>query len=638
MRRLNIDIILPRLQYLHPSLSFTSIEKILNNRQEIYYTCNICGNKGSKILYSLLQGTGCKYCGIKARSDKVKLTEHEIILRFEEVHGTGTYDYSHLGYKNTNTLVTIRCPRHNIGFKQAIRKHLAGHGCPECAKDKAKLPKIYHEEYVARSRNKHGLKYEYVENFKGTAIPISILCPEHGIFKQSPNSHWLGRGCPECGKKTMGRRKWTAEKFENTAKEIHSNKYSYSLTGFSSLQSYITITCPEHGAFRQIAKLHITKRNPQGCPKCGQVISNDKRRTPVENIIHQAVSIHGNRYDYSRINYRTMLEPVEIICPKHGSFYQRMSDHLYNKCGCPSCYNFVSKGEDEVAEWIKSLGYEVERNNRSFLSGRELDIYIPEKRTAIEYCGLYHHSTAFKKDKLYHLNKLLLCQDIGIRLIQIWDAEWLRRQTACKDIISFALGKINKRVYARQCIIQKTSVQESNTFLEINHIQGKCSADYRIGLFLDGILIGVQCYTENIQRKWTLARTAFIGGCQVIGGISRMFKFFAAENNPDEVIDYTDRRLFIASGHRQMGFTQECITPPGNNLTDGRNLFSRRHYRHWGKRHFKYKMPWDDALTDTENLANNGWFWVWDCGKIKNVWTKPTISDFSKKEFLCGNY
>jgi hypothetical protein len=221
-----------------------------------------------------------------------------------------------------------------------------------------------------------------------------------------------------------------------------------------------------------------------------------------------------------------------------------------------------------------------------------------------------------------HLDKLLLCQDIGIRLIQIWDYEWEKRQTACKDIISFSLGKINKRIYARQCDIREISTQDSNDFLDINHIQGKCSAHYRIGLILDNTIVGVQCYTENTPRKWTLTRTSFLAGHHIIGGISRMFKFFVNMNDPVEVTDYTDRRLFIASGHCKMGFVQERITSPANNLTNGKELFSRRHYRHWSKRHFKFKMPWDDALTDTENLANNGWWWVWDCGKIKNVWKK----------------
>jgi protein-arginine kinase activator protein McsA len=553
------------------------------------------------------------------QTSHIKWTTPLFIDESTKIHN-GKYSYSDTLYTKISQPVKIICPLHGSFWQKPI-KHLQGQGCPECGKTKNRKTPLPQEEFECRARLIHGDKYEY-SLYQGWSIPMEIICPEHGIFKQSPGSHILGRGCPECGKKTMGQRKWIASRFEERAKEIHLNKYIYDLSGFSSLQSYITIICPEHGAFRQMAKLHITKNNPQGCPKCGQVTSIDKRRTSTENIIQQAVKAHGNKYDYSRMEYKSMLEPVEIVCPTHGSFWQRMSDHLYNKCGCPSCQRFVSKGEDNVAAWIESLGFKVERNNRILLGGREIDIYIPEKRVAIEYNGLYIHSTAFNSDRLRHLDKLLLCQDAGIRLIQIWDIEWEKRQIACKDIIAFALGKVDHRIYARQCRIQKISIQESNAFLGINHIQGGCQAHYRIGLFFSNILVGVQCYTENTPKKWNLTRTSFMAGYHIIGGISKMFKFFESDNNPDEVIDYTDRRLFVASGHYQMGFSQECITPPTNSLTNGKELFSRRHYRHWGKRHFKFKMPWDDALTDTENLANNGWWWVWDCGKIKNVWKK----------------
>jgi len=552
----------------------------------------------------------------------IKWTTATFIEKASSVH-KGKYDYSRVIYTKIVCPVEIICPEHGSFWQKPVY-HLQGKGCSKCGKDKAKdkHPLLSQEDFEQRARLIHGNKYSY-GRYNGWSNPIEIRCPEHGLFKQSPGSHLNGRGCRECGKKTMGQRKWTAQKFLDRANEVHKNKYVYDLSTFEALRSYITITCPEHGNFRQMAKLHISKRDTQGCPKCGQILCDEKRRTPVEEIIRQAVAIHGNKYDYSKIQYTAMSKPVEIICPKHGSFWQTMISHIYNKCGCPSCTRYSSKGEDEVANWIESLGFSVVRHNRSILGGRELDIYIPDRNIAIEYNGLYMHSTAFNSNRLRHLDKLLLCQDVGIRLIQIWDAEWEKRQTACKDIIAFALGKIDRRIYARQCYIKKVSTRESNIFLETNHIQGKCSADYRIGLYLNDELVGVQCYTENTPKKWTLTRTSFMAGSQVIGGVSRMFKYFIKANDPNQVIDYTDRRLFIASGHSKMGFNEQVqITSPGNSLTNGRRLFSRRHYRHWGDRHFKNKLPWDDALTDTENLANNGWWWVWDCGKIKNTWIK----------------
>jgi hypothetical protein len=108
----------------------------------------------------------------------------------------------------------------------------------------------------------------------------------------------------------------------------------------------------------------------------------------------------------------------------------------------------------------------------------------------------------------------------------------------------------------------------------------------------------------------------------VIGGISKMFLHFVEKIHPESVVDYTDRRLFVASGHSKMGFVHDKDTNPCSQLTNGHVLYSRRYYRHWGDRHFKFKMPWDENLSDTENLSNNGWYWIWDCGKIKNVWRR----------------
>jgi hypothetical protein len=557
------------------------------------------------------------------QTDHIKWTTELFIEEASKVH-SGKYDYSETVYTKIAEPAAIICPEHGV-FLQKPVKHLRGQGCPKCGKDKGKRSSLSQNEFEKRSRQTHGDKYSYGK-YTGWSIPMEVVCPEHGLFMQSPGSHISGRGCPECGKRTMGQRKWTAEKFELKARGIHSNKYSYDTSGFMTLKSFVTIICPEHGSFRQMAKMHVSSRSPQVCPKCGRLVCDDKRRNCIEDLIKLADNIHEGRYDYSKVSYKTMLDPVEIICRTHGSFFKRMCDHIYEGSGRPDCSRFRSKGEIEAAEWVESLGFVVDPNNRSILHGSELDIYIPEKKIAVEYNGLYRHSTANEKYRLnkdIHLNKLLICQDAGIRLIQIYDYEWKNRQTACKDIIAFALGKVEKRIFARKCNIREISVKDSNIFLEKYHIQGKCQAHYRIGLFFENELAGVQCYINNSSGKWTIARTVFISGCQIIGGISKMFNFFVKKNSPDTVIDYTDRRLFVASGHCQMGFKQECETRPTNSLTDGKRLYSRRHYRHWGDRHFKRRMPWDEALSDTENLADNGWYWVWDCGKIKNVWKRP---------------
>lgn len=98
-----------------------------------------------------------------------------------------------------------------------------------------------------------------------------------------------------------------------------------------------------------------------------------------------------------------------------------------------------SQGERDLGEYIKSLGYDIQTNNRSILHGKELDIFIPSKNIAIEYNGTYFHSTE-RYDKNYHLDKTTRCEEKGIRLIHLPDYEWLEKNEAVKNWIQIQLG------------------------------------------------------------------------------------------------------------------------------------------------------------------------------------------------------
>jgi very-short-patch-repair endonuclease len=287
----------------------------------------------------------------------------------------------------------------------------------------------------------------------------------------------------------------------------------------------------------------------------------------------------------------------------------------------------VSSEEQELSVWLQGLGFNVVVRDRETIYPKELDIFLPDRKVAIEYNGLYHHSSAHKQRdfKKMHLEKLNHCEALGIRLLQFWDWEWINKKDICKEIILFSLGKIGRRIPARKCRVGQISSRVANSFLEKNHIQGHCAANYRTGLFLENELVGVQCYAAPNKggtsgKNWLLVRTAFLLNTQVIGGISKMFRHFILAVRPHKVIDYTDRRLFIAFGHHHMGFSVDGVTPPCSYLTDGHKLYSRRYYRYRGNNHFKYRMTWDDSLSDSENLERNRWYWVYDCGKIKSVW------------------
>lgn len=130
-------------------------------------------------------------------------------------------------------------------------------------------------------------------------------------------------------------KKLTTEEFIAKAKAVHGNKYDYSKTEYINSRTKVTIICPEHGSFEQIANDHL---NGSGCSKCGYVKVAEKRSKGVNNFVKEAKKVHGDKYSYEKVKYVNNKIVVEIICPNHGSFFQEPTHHL-NGCGCPKCYN-----------------------------------------------------------------------------------------------------------------------------------------------------------------------------------------------------------------------------------------------------------------------------------------------------------
>jgi hypothetical protein len=250
------------------------------------------------------------------------------IIKAMEVHGE-KYDYSLVVYKSSQEKIKIKCPDHGI-FEQAPSKHLFGQGCPRCAQRLKKYPKLKKyatEFFIQRAKEIHGNKYDYsVTDYTGSRLKVKIICPKHGLYKQTPYFHLKGRGCFRCGV-----RKRSNEDFITEAKEKHGNKYDYSLTRYTAAKSKIKIICPKHGVFEQRAESHLV----YGCRKCaGENVGWN--RLSREDFIMESEKIHGNKYDYSLVKYKNRLSPVKILCPKHGAFEQMPGNHMCGR-GCQKC-------------------------------------------------------------------------------------------------------------------------------------------------------------------------------------------------------------------------------------------------------------------------------------------------------------
>ena len=273
-----------------------------------------------------------------------RMTTKEFIEKAKAVHGD-KYDYSKVDYVNSSTPVCIICSEHGE-FWQIPGSHTNKHqGCPKCYG----TPKKTTEQFVEEARKIHGDKYDYSKvNYENALTKVCIICPKHGEFWQKPNDHLNGHGCCFCS----GVANKTTEQFIEEARKVHGDKYDYSKVNYINSGTKVCIICPKHGKFLQTPNSHLN--GMQGCAKCAKENVGISKRIGIEQFIERARKVHGDKYDYSKVNYVNGHEKVCIICPEHGEFWQAPSRHLYGQ-GCPVCADCVKLTTESFIERARKI-------------------------------------------------------------------------------------------------------------------------------------------------------------------------------------------------------------------------------------------------------------------------------------------
>ena len=255
------------------------------------------------------------------------------------------------------------------------------------------MRKLTQEEFERRANKKHEGKYDYSKaKYVNYDTKVTIICPEHGDFEQTPHRHLAGDGCPECGlKRRANKRKIPMETFLKRSNEVHHYKYNYKWVEYNNEYDKIDIICPIHGVFQQTMRNHM---DGHGCPKCGDIQGTLKQRKSQEQFIKEATIKHNGYYDYSLVEYKGQSVPVIIICPKHGPFEQTPKDHLIGH-GCPSCAE--SQLEKQIRKLLKNKNIQFKKEykfewlkNPKTLYYLPLDFYLPKQKIAIECHGKQH--------------------------------------------------------------------------------------------------------------------------------------------------------------------------------------------------------------------------------------------------------
>lgn len=241
------------------------------------------------------------------------------------------------------------------------------------------------DKFIKKSNNIHGNKYDYSNvEYINAKTKVRIICPEHGGFMQTPDSHSRGVGCPKC----KGGTQYTKDDFIKLSISKHGYNYDYSKIKYVNSQTKVTIICKTHGEFLQRPSEHI---KGYGCRECGILRFSKTKTLTTQNFIDKCRMVHNNKYDYSDTIYINTRSKVKIICPVHGVFEQLANTHIMGG-GCPACLD--SKG-------IKILRIFLNKNNilfipeKRFLDCKDIrslpfDIYLPEYNLCIEYDGIQH--------------------------------------------------------------------------------------------------------------------------------------------------------------------------------------------------------------------------------------------------------
>jgi len=389
-----------------------SLVEYKNSKEKVKIICNIC----KKILNMKpsvhLRGCGCKSC-------KLRKTQKQFLDDMKNIYGD-TLDFSKSVYKTMEDKITFSCPEHGE-FTCRTSSLYRGCGCPI-----HKGIKKAEFQFIKEINDKYRGKYT-IYNYNGTHSIIDVVCNKCGnSFKKEARQLLKGYGC-DCENPKIN----SLERFVEKAKEIHGDKYDYSKSIYKGRHKKILIKCNNKNCqryFWQEAGCHLSG---QGCPYC-----NGTPKKTTKQFIEEANQIHGDRYDYSLVDYKTNHDKVILICKNCGEYFlQTPNAHLSGQNGCPKCQK-KSLAEECIAKILtdNNISYIRTKKYDGLKDKQQLsyDFYLPDYNILIEYNGQQHYKFFKKYHKTLHDFHRQLHHD------------WLKRKYARNNDINLLVIKFCK--------------------------------------------------------------------------------------------------------------------------------------------------------------------------------------------------
>ena len=511
------------------------------------------------------------------------------------------------GSKNKHEFKCLVCSHNwNALYNKKMTK------CPECSKSARRIQKDELAELIAGAE-KRGIRL--LTEYMGMRKPVTCECLRgHTWDAEASSVLRKGYGCPHCSGRVL--RSTTEVNGELSKLDKQCTCVEYNGNNKKSL-----FICGRCSTEYQAIPSNVLKGNSNNCPKCHS--SDKKISKPHERLLGQGFTLLSD-YDNSWTK-------AEVRCTSGHTFSATMSNLIYNKQGCPQCTTHgKSKPEGEINAIVGG-----ETNTKSVITPYELDVYSVEHKFAVEYNGLVWHSFGkssysmfnnhTREDNNNHLHKTELCESNGLQLFHIFENEWLNdnKRAIWESVLKNKMG-ISNRIYARKCVIRELDSKVTNEFLEDNHLQGKCVASIKLGLYHKNTLVSVMTFGKSRYSKdyqYELIRFCSKLNTTVVGGASKLLKYFERNYSPSSIVSYANRRWSAGSLYETLGFEFLHNSAPNYFYfrgDDSSELHSRVKFQ---KHKLKGKLDvFDPNLTETQNMYNNGYRKIFDSGNKVYVW------------------
>jgi len=543
------------------------------------------------------------------------------------IQGGNVHYYESLGYNNIKVKDIIKIPIVHLP-KTSHEKVLIK--CDKCGDEKESHYFAYNR-YLKNSKNNEYLCYKC--NDKNRKLTLLKKYGVDALIKSKEfNNKRKKTMIEKFGFEHQGKSNEIKQKIANTNLERYGVEHPAQLKEFrdkinkTNLEKYGNINSlinekTLEKTFKTMIKKYGVKYSSQNKEIMNR-ISKSLQKTRIKQNLEKNKNIIEINYEESYYIVKCDQNKNHNFTINPALFTQRQRYKIPICTICNPININISGNEINLFNFIKNnYDDEIILNNRNIIKPYELDIYLPELKVAFEYNGLYWHSE-MHKEKNYHLNKTEKCEEKEIQLIQIYEDDWLYKQDIIKSIILNKLRKTSNKIYARKTIIKEIDDNKLiREFLNKNHIQGFIGSKVKIGLYYNGELVSVMAFgnrriamgkKSTNQDEYELLRFCNKLNTNVIGGASKLFKYFIDNYNPKEITTYADRSFSQGKLYETLGFELQGKTEPNYYYIIDFKRFHRFNFR----KDRLIKDGFDPNKTEKQIMIDRKIFKIFDSGNL----------------------